>query len=58
MKVNISNIKFIAIQNEASAQIKITDLIENNGYQVVPGAWSQFLINIHPDKDQQLKIYW
>lgn len=58
MKVHVSNVQYIPTRNQASAHVKISDLIQNNGYPVVPGDWSRFQIDMRPDQEQHLKIHW
>ncbi|MGD8569901.1 MAG: serine/threonine-protein kinase [Gammaproteobacteria bacterium] len=58
VKVQISNVQYIAARNKASARIQLSELTENSGYQVVPGAWSRFQIDMRLDRDQRLKIHW
>ena len=58
MKINISNVQFIPLQNKANAAIKLSNLVAVNGNKVEPNASSQFQISLHLDQEQQLKIYW
>jgi len=58
MKINISNVQFIPLQNKANAVIKLSNLVSVDGAEVDANAASPFQISLRLDQEQQLKIYW
>jgi len=58
MKINISNVQFIPLQNKANAEIKLSNLVSVDGAKTDNDAASQFQISLHLDQEQNLKIFW
>jgi serine/threonine protein kinase len=58
MTVTISDFKYIAKNHQATANVRLSNLIDKNDHHVTPGAWSKFPIKIAKDSRQQYKVYW
>lgn len=58
IKVDISDIKFIGSERKGVASIAIIELINIQGVQVEPGAWSRFEIVISRNAKGRWKVIW
>ncbi|VAW97892.1 Serine/threonine protein kinase [hydrothermal vent metagenome] len=58
LKLQITNVRIIGKKKTGMADVKITKLVNIQGFPVQPGAWSQFEIEIKQNEEGQWKIYW
>ncbi len=56
--VKISNLQLISKENQAKAQVELTDLVDINNKKITPGNWSKFEIIVRHNNRKQLKIHW
>jgi hypothetical protein len=58
INVRISNLRLISKDNEVKAHVELTDLVDKNNNNILPGSWSKFEIVVRENNKKQLKIYW
>ena len=57
-KLKVSGIQYISSEKKGTANIALFDLVNKQGWQVKPAAWSRFEIEIRRNSNGQWKVNW
>ena len=57
-KLKVSGIQYISSEKKGSANIALFDLVNTQGWQVKPAAWSRFEIEIRRNDNGEWKVNW
>jgi hypothetical protein len=57
-RIKVSGIQYISSEKKGTANIALFDLVNTQGWQVKPAAWSRFEIEIRRNSNGQWKVNW